>query len=70
MIDTVSRVVGQPVRWSAAPRRAGDPAALFAASDRLQRDLGWRPRFADLEHHRRVMPGSGIRRIRSGYRDA
>jgi len=49
VIDTVSRVVGDPVRWTSAPRRPGDPPALFAASDRLQRDLGWQPRFPALE---------------------
>lgn len=49
VIDTVSRVVGAPVRWTAAPRRPGDPAALYAASDRLQAAFGWRPRYADLE---------------------
>jgi UDP-glucose 4-epimerase len=49
VIDAVGRVVGSPVRWEAAPRRAGDPAALYAASDRLQRELDWRPRFADLD---------------------
>jgi len=49
VIDTVSRVVGKPVQWDAAPRRAGDPAQLYAASDRAQRELNWTPRFADLE---------------------
>jgi UDP-glucose 4-epimerase len=49
VIDTVAGVVGAPVRWTPAPRRPGDPAALYATSDRLQRELGWRPRF-DLEH--------------------
>jgi UDP-glucose-4-epimerase GalE len=49
VIDTVSAVVGSPVRWTPAPRRPGDPAALYASSDRLQRELGWAPRFADLE---------------------
>jgi UDP-glucose 4-epimerase len=49
VIDTVSRVVGAPVRWAPAPRRAGDPAVLYAASDRLQRDLAWRPRFGALD---------------------
>jgi UDP-glucose-4-epimerase GalE len=49
VIDTVSRVVGSPVQWTAAPRRPGDPSALYAASDRLQRELGWRPQYADLE---------------------
>lgn len=49
VIDTVSRVVGRPVAWQSAPRRPGDPAVLYASSDRAQRDLGWTPRYADLE---------------------
>lgn len=49
VIDTVSRVVGQPVRWEPASRRPGDPAALYAAADRARDVLGWRPRFPDLE---------------------
>jgi UDP-glucose-4-epimerase GalE len=49
VIDTVSRVVGSPVQWTAAPRRPGDPAALYAASDRLQRELAWRPKYTKLD---------------------
>ena len=49
VIDRGSRVVGSPVRWGPAPRRPGDPAVLFAASDRLRTALEWRPRFAELE---------------------
>jgi UDP-glucose 4-epimerase len=49
VIDTVSRVVGKPVAWEPAPRRAGDPAQLYAASDLAQRELNWTPRYADLE---------------------
>jgi UDP-glucose 4-epimerase len=49
VIDTVSRVVGRPVAWQSAPRRPGDPAVLYAASDRAQHELGWRPQYPDLE---------------------
>jgi UDP-glucose-4-epimerase GalE len=49
VIDTVSRVLGRPVAWSASPRRPGDPAALYASSDRAKRELGWEPRYSDLE---------------------
>jgi UDP-glucose-4-epimerase GalE len=49
VIDAVSRVAGRPVAWQPAPRRAGDPPALYAASDRARRDLGWQPRFADID---------------------
>jgi UDP-glucose-4-epimerase GalE len=49
VIDTVSRVVGRPVAWLSAPRRPGDPAVLYASSDRAQRELGWQPQYIDLE---------------------
>lgn len=49
VIDTVSRVVGSPVAWDPAPRRPGDPAVLYAASERAQSELKWAPRYADLE---------------------
>ena len=49
VIDAVGRVVGRPVAWDPAPRRPGDPAVLYAASERAQRELGWRPQYADLE---------------------
>ena len=49
VIAAVSRVVGQPVRWEPAARRPGDPAALYASSERIQRALGWRPRYPDLD---------------------
>ena len=49
VIETVGQVVGRPVAWQSAPRRPGDPAVLYAASDRAQRELGWRPQYTDLE---------------------
>jgi UDP-glucose-4-epimerase GalE len=49
VIDTVGRVVGKPVAWQSAPRRPGDPAVLYAAADRAQKELGWRPKYPDLE---------------------
>ncbi len=49
VIDTVGRVVGTPVAWQSAPRRPGDPAVLYAAADRARNELGWRPKYADLE---------------------
>ena len=52
VIDTVSRVVGAPVAGPRRPRRPGDPAVLYAASDRLQRELGWRPASPRSRGHR------------------
>ena len=49
VVDTVSRVVGRDVPAPVAPRRPGDPAVLFASSDRIKADLGWVPRFEDVE---------------------
>jgi UDP-glucose-4-epimerase GalE len=49
VIEAVSRAVGQPVRWEPAPRRPGDPAALYASSLKAQQALGWQPRYADLD---------------------
>lgn len=48
VIDVVSTVVGRPVRWEKAPRRPGDPPQLYAAADKLQRELGWTCRYPDL----------------------
>jgi UDP-glucose-4-epimerase GalE len=49
VVDSVARVVGKPVPYTMGPRRAGDPAILFASSDRIKRELGWRPRFEDID---------------------
>jgi len=48
VIDTVARVTGREVRWTLAPRRAGDPAVLYAAADKARAVLGWEPQFGDL----------------------
>jgi len=49
VIDTVGRVTGLPVPWTLAERRAGDPAVLYAAPQKAQSELHWKPRFSDLE---------------------
>jgi UDP-glucose-4-epimerase GalE len=49
VIDTVARVTGRRVPWALAPRRPGDPAALYAAVQKAQTELRWRPRLSDLE---------------------
>ena len=49
VIDTVERVTGRRVPWTLAPRRAGDPAVLYAAPQKAQAELHWTPRFADLD---------------------
>jgi UDP-glucose-4-epimerase GalE len=49
VIDTVERVTGRHVPWTLAPRRPGDPAALYAAPQKAQTELRWTARFPDLE---------------------
>ena len=49
VIETAERVTGCRIPVRAAERRAGDPAVLVASSERITRDLGWRPRYQQLE---------------------
>ena len=49
VIETVERVTGRRVPWTLAPRRPGDPAALYAAVQKAQTGLGWTPRLSELE---------------------
>jgi UDP-glucose 4-epimerase len=48
VIEVARQVTGHSIPAIEAPRREGDPAVLVASSERIQRELGWKPRF-DLE---------------------
>ncbi|HXI26580.1 MAG TPA: UDP-glucose 4-epimerase GalE [Pyrinomonadaceae bacterium] len=48
VIDTAREVTGREIKTRVAPRRAGDPAVLIASSDKIKRELGWKPQFQDL----------------------
>ena len=45
VIDTAHEVTGRAIPAVIGPRRAGDPAVLVAASDKIRKELGWKPRF-------------------------
>ena len=49
VIDAVERVTGNKVPWTLGPRRAGDPAVLYAAPQKAHNELHWKPRFMDVE---------------------
>jgi UDP-glucose 4-epimerase len=49
VVEVARKVTGHPIPVVEAPRRAGDPATLVASSEKIKRDLGWKPRFAELE---------------------
>jgi UDP-glucose 4-epimerase len=49
VIESVRRVTGRPIAVEECPRRPGDPAVLVASSEKIKAELGWRPKFAELD---------------------
>lgn len=49
VIDSAERVTGRSIPVELAGRRPGDPAVLVADSKRAVAELGWRPKYRDLE---------------------
>jgi len=49
VIAACGRVTGRQIAVVEKPRRPGDPARLIAASEKITRELGWKPRFQALE---------------------
>lgn len=43
VIDTAAAVSGQEIPVKEMPRRAGDSARLVASSEKIRRELGWKP---------------------------
>lgn len=48
VIKAAEEVVGRSIKIKYGVRRAGDPAALVAGSEKIKTGLGWQPRFTDL----------------------
>ncbi len=48
VIREVEEVTGLTVPFQTHPRRAGDPPALVASSQKLREQLGWQPRYPSL----------------------
>jgi UDP-glucose 4-epimerase len=49
VIAACEKVTGKKIAVSEQPRRPGDPARLIAGSDKIQSELGWKPRFQSIE---------------------
>jgi UDP-glucose-4-epimerase GalE len=49
ILQSIERIAGRPVPYTAGPRREGDPAVLFASSARVRRELGWAPKYEDVD---------------------
>jgi UDP-glucose 4-epimerase len=49
VIESARRVTGHPIPAQVYPRRPGDPAVLVASSEKAIRELGWKPRYEELD---------------------
>ena len=49
VVESVERVTGRPIKLDIRPRRAGDPPALVASSALARSELGWKPRYENLD---------------------
>ena len=49
IVEALRQVTGHPVPVVDSARRAGDPATLVASSERIKKELGWKPRFDTIE---------------------
>jgi UDP-glucose 4-epimerase len=49
VIESARRVTGHPIPAEIHPRRAGDPAVLVASSEKAIRELGWKPRYTQID---------------------
>jgi UDP-arabinose 4-epimerase len=49
VIAAATRVTGREIPWQADSKRPGDPPVLVGSSDRIIADLGWMPKFQEIE---------------------
>lgn len=49
VIDSCRKITAEEIPAQEKPRRPGDPARLIASSEKIQRELGWRPQFENLD---------------------
>ena len=49
VIETARKVTGHPIPVLESARRAGDPARLVASSEKIRKELGWKPLHTELQ---------------------
>jgi UDP-glucose 4-epimerase len=49
VVEAARRVTGRRIESEEAPRRSGDPPALVASSDKIRKELSWKPEKPELE---------------------
>ena len=49
VVESARRVTGHPIPVEELPRRLGDPAILIASSAKIETELGWKPKYNQLD---------------------
>ncbi|MBC7341621.1 MAG: GDP-mannose 4,6-dehydratase [Clostridia bacterium] len=49
VVESTKKVTGVDFPVRHVPRRPGDPPALVADATKIRRELGWQPRYDDLD---------------------
>jgi UDP-glucose 4-epimerase len=49
VVESARRVTGHAIPTEELPRRPGDPAVLIASSARIEAELGWKPKYTQLD---------------------
>jgi UDP-glucose 4-epimerase len=49
VVEAARAVTGRDIKVRIGPRRPGDPAVLIASSEKIKRELGWKPQKQDLK---------------------
>ncbi|MDX1565604.1 MAG: UDP-glucose 4-epimerase GalE [Phycisphaeraceae bacterium] len=49
VLSACEKAIGRPIPSEKVDRRPGDPATLVAASDKARADLGWEPKYPDID---------------------
>jgi UDP-glucose 4-epimerase len=49
VVESARRVTGHAIPVEDLPRRAGDPAVLIASSKKIETELGWKPKYTQLD---------------------
>lgn len=49
VVESARRVTGRAIPVEVLPRRLGDPAVLIASSKKIETELGWKPKYTQLD---------------------
>jgi UDP-glucose 4-epimerase len=49
VIDAARKITGRKIDIVERPRRPGDPPRLIASSEKIKREIGWKPQFENLD---------------------